>query len=736
MYKLGIIPYSQITKNTILAKVKTKDIEKLKSYTFINKIREYKKDDKIEKHDKIRINQILKSNEPMKIFIWPLDKGKNKYVQDLQNFNVQKIGYDSSSKVYYVELLPSKIDNILNLKWVERVSFPQTTALHSIPIEGFEPDDSREIINAPLVWNNYRGNNINVGVLDTGIWENHPDFAGAVLHSDPEQTTGHGRGHGTHVSGIIASRGTRDIDGQYDARGVAFESNLYVLDKDSDLSQSFDIFRNNNVEIVSNSWGYCGDVNCTIADLSYNSNTRIIDSKVENNGMTIIFSAGNEGWLGQETITNPGTAKNVITVGAISYTIGGDSGGIGHVTDYSSRGPTNTSNRLKPDVVAPGGDSGNRYDRYGIISINAQDGNGNWIDDLNYRWPTDSHYTRMAGTSMAAPHVSGAVALINEAYEDSFSGLLEDGIQPRDFKALLIANAIPLEGYGTDPNNGYANTDVGYGLIDAYFSIFDREGEKETLVWGHGGVIETTSNTQDWDITTNGNERKLTVVLAYEDNEGQIDDTHVLKDDLDLRITSPNGNEFTYTLPVGVTSEEPVEKIVIDNPSNYGTGSWTIRVEGASWNNWLNPFEAQRYTVIAIADYVEPSLGAIEVPSDVIVVEPGAAFTLSPTIRNNGGLTAAGVTAKVSTSAAGFGGDINKEAFVGNIVGTDAVKSVSFDITAPSTTGIYNLYITAKGINHDLNEPSRKTVTVCVGLSSPDYFSYTYVDSNTADGPN
>jgi hypothetical protein len=159
-------------------------------------------------------------------------------------------------------------------------------------------------------------------------------------------------------------------------------------------------------------------------------------------------------------------------------------------------------------------------------------------------------------------------------------------------------------------------------------------------------------------------------------------------------------------------------------------------VEGASWNNWLNPFEAQRYTVIAIADYVEPSLGAIEVPSDVIVVEPGAAFTLSPTIRNNGGLTAAGVTAKVSTSAAGFGGDINKEAFVGNIVGTDAVKSVSFDITAPSTTGIYDLYITAKGINHDLNEPSRKTVTVCVGLSSPDYFGYTYVDSNTADGPN
>lgn len=732
LYKLGVTPYSLESKNTILAKVKTENVEKLRSYSFIKNIKEYRADDKIKQDDKIKINQIGKAEtgryNTVKIHIWPLGKGKDKYVNDLKNLGIEKISYDIVAKVYYVEMLPSKIDSILNLKWVKKINIPKEIALHSLPSEGFEPQDSREIINAPLVWPSFTGNNINVGVLDTGIWDNHPDFAGGIVHSVPDND-----GHGTHVSGIIASRGTRDIEGQYDGRGVAYGSDLYVLNNNLGLTQ-FNTFRENSINIVSNSWGFCEDPRCITRDFSYNDDTKIIDSYVENNGMTIIFSAGNEG-QGQGHITNPGTSKNAITVGAISNTIGGDSGGVGHVADYSSRGPTATSNRLKPDIVAPGGDQGNGYYRYGVVSTNAQDGNGNWLDNVVDRWPTDSHYTRMVGTSMAAPHISGVVALINEAYQNSFSGLLADGIQPRDFKALLIANAIPLKGYGADPNNGYANTDIGYGLTDAYFSIFDRTDEKQTLLWGHGGVIETTANTQDWNINLNGNERELVVALAYEDNEGQIDPTHVLKDDLDLRITSPNGNVFTYTLPAGVTSEEPEEKIVIENPSNYGIGTWNIRVEGTSWDNWLNPFEAQRYTVLAIARYVRPSLGPIEVPSDIVVVNPGASFTISPSIRNNGGLTTAGVTAKISTNAVGFSGDINKEAFVGNIVGSQGLKSVSFDITAPSVSGVYNIDITAKGINHDLNTPDKKTIKVYVGVIPPDYFGYTFIDNNMHDGP-
>lgn len=228
--------------------------------------------------------------------------------------------------------------------------------MHSLPVEGFEPDDSRELINAPLVWPSYTGNNITVGVLDTGIWDSHPDFAGGIIYSVPDND-----GHGTHVSGIIASKGTRNIEGQYNGNGMAYGSSLYVLNKNEGLSQ-LSVFKNNSVYILSNSWGYCDNFDqildrCIAWNFSYDGRTEIVDSYVENNGTTVIFAAGNEG-SEKRTITNPGTAKNVITVGALSYTIGGDAGGVGKVANYSSRGPTRTSGRLKPDVVAPGGDFG------------------------------------------------------------------------------------------------------------------------------------------------------------------------------------------------------------------------------------------------------------------------------------------------------------------------------------------------------------------------------------------
>ncbi len=706
-YKSGINLYYPASKNTVIVRIKAGNITKLKSYPFISGIREYKEDDKIKPSDKIRIDQMIRSdsnnatNQPeglLRIYIWSLGKGNETYVHNLQQLGVEKISYDNSAKVYGAEVSPSKIYSILSLEWVRKVGIEKEKKLSGIGF-GFLPGDSREIINAPSVWPFYTGNNISVGVYDTGIWDQHPDFTGAVIHPDPD-----GSGHGTHVSGIIASRGTRDIEGKHNAKGIAYGSKLYVIDSDNSIDNAFMEFKNNSIYIVNNAWNAPG-----IYD--YDLFSEGLDSKVENDHMTVVVSAGNTGEGGARTILEPALAKNVITVGAISYTIEGDSGGVGKVALYSSKGPTNYSNRLKPDVVAPGGDVSDGYRRYGVVSTNAKNGTGFWLDDINDTWPTDSNYTRMAGTSMAAPHVAGTVALINESFRNiSFS----DGLQPRDYKALLIESAIPLKGYGTDARNGYANTDVGYGLIDAYLSIFDITGEKQTLLWGHGELIETISNTEDWNIDINGTEKKLAVVLAYEDNAGQIDETHVLKDDLDLRITSPNGTVFNYTLPENVTAEEPEEKIVIDNPSIYGNGTWTIRVEGASWDTF--PFDYQKYTVIANAYYVDPSL-EINAASTINVV-PGANFTLSPTLKNTGGLTVAGITVNVSTNTSGFGGDINNDTFVGNIVGKGNSKSASFNITAPVTLGEYNLSISAKGINHDLNTPDNKIVKVSVGSLS------------------
>lgn len=83
LYKLGFTPYSRISGNTI-AKLKAENIEKLRSYPFINKIREYKTEDKITPYDKIKINEMKSNNKNISkqvespIRIYHMASGKRK----------------------------------------------------------------------------------------------------------------------------------------------------------------------------------------------------------------------------------------------------------------------------------------------------------------------------------------------------------------------------------------------------------------------------------------------------------------------------------------------------------------------------------------------------------------------------------------------------------------------------------------------------------------------------------
>ncbi|MCK4660142.1 MAG: S8 family serine peptidase, partial [Phycisphaerae bacterium] len=721
MLDLGVVPHFSAGNLVSVIEVPADAVEQLAALPLVHWMGLFIEEHKVSNRDRAAVMG-RGANSVVSFYVWPLAKADADRGDVLGSLGANAVRHDPVANVYVVEASPDALLSTARLTWVRQVELAKHAGTHDGPELGYSPADSRELVSAPQAHLLYDGSGVRVGVLDTGIWSDHDDFGDAIMWQY-DQETGQDTapdtdGHGTRVAGVIGGRGVRLPAG----RGVAPGASLYVakgheVDFGSniwgyDLGDAFDQFLGQEVFLVNNSWGTRLDAPPDNPwNFGYDSAAALADAYADNEALTLIFSAGNEG-DGEGTVTEPGVGKNVITVGAVSYTNDGDSGGIGRVPCYSSRGPTADDGRLKPDVVAPGGDAGqytgdcvwSDHD-YGVVTCNAQT-NGAWLDSVDSRWglnPPESFYTRQAGTSMAAPHVTGIAAMLYQAYGYEFP--YDDGLVPRDIKALLVANAIPLHDYGTNPVNGYANTDTGYGLVDAYHTLFDIPSEKFMLLWGHGGVVETTANSQEWNFYLSSGVRRLVVVMSYEDDEGEENDGDALKDDLDLTLMAPDGTEFTFTLPAGVTTESPLEKIVVNTPSAYGTGEWTATVSGAEWNELLDPFEFQRYTIVAIAYQVDPYSPSISLEAPATIeVAPGETFSVSATITNVNGLTAAGITVEL-TGDAEFGGEIGVTQSLGNVIGSGSSKQVEFaGMVAPEEGGTYDLVLTASGINHGMGD--------------------------------
>jgi subtilisin family serine protease len=335
-----------------------------------------------------------------------------------------------------------------------------------------------------------RGKGIVWAVLDSGIarhvhFETHQNLAlpeglahRSFLDEDSDPLVDD-NGHGTHVAGIIAGGLPRDAEetavGWYrDAEGnerrqalsvkgiagMAPETTLLsckVLrgDRTGDVTALLEALlyiqevndhgRNLRVHGVNISVGHVFDPRWFAA-----GRTPIcleVDRLVKT-GVVVVVAAGNTGYgyakdpngqtirLGFDmTINDPGNAALGITVGATSsapHTTG--------VSYFSSKGPTGDG-RLKPDIVAPG-------ER--VISAAA----GKLREQAQLADPK-AQYIESSGTSMAAPHVSGAVAGLLSV-KPEFLG------QPERVKEVLMGAATDL---------GRARTFQGAGMLDALRAV-------------------------------------------------------------------------------------------------------------------------------------------------------------------------------------------------------------------------------------------------------------------------
>lgn len=261
------------------------------------------------------------------------------------------------------------------------------------------------------------GKNITIAIMDTGIYL-HSDFenrvVGFVDFCQKKVGAYDDNGHGTHISGIAAGNGYQArLHHMGDLSGIAPRANilmLKVLDakgngSTSNVLEAIDwivkMKEKFQIKILNISVGMLPNAGMAEQQELLRAVEYLWDI-----GIVVVAAAGNNGPK-EQTITIPGISRKIITVGSCD-----DDGGIvkqkGLETGYSGKGPTKCC-IVKPEILAPGTN---------IMSCK-NSGKG---------------YTLKSGTSMAAPVVSGAVALLLERYPD---------FTPQQIKLRLYERAYP-----------------------------------------------------------------------------------------------------------------------------------------------------------------------------------------------------------------------------------------------------------------------------------------------------
>ncbi len=361
--------------------------------------------------------------------------------------------------------------------------------------------------------------------LDPGVTPAEAWFDPNYNETFPTDACPYGNCHGTHTLGTIVGDdggsnqigvapgakwiGAKTID-VGDILTLAVAAFEWAADPDGEPGTIDDV-----PHVVSNSWGLPQSLYGQCQD-DFNT---VIDA-CEAAGVAVVFAAGNEGSTGPRS---PGdriaSDVNVFSVGALEQD--GET-----IAYFSSLGPSRCDNTtIKPEVSA-----------VGVDVRSAQPGNS---------------YGLMSGTSMATPHVAGAILLLASAYPDA---------TPEQLKTALYVTAIDLGPAGEDNTFGNGRIDLVAALAWLMEQMVNSDGKVRVDSTSYNcddtititvSDIDLTAGTQNVTIVSNTETTPETVTLAQTDTAGVYRGSFATTGDSashgDNHLSISNGDDITVT---------------------------------------------------------------------------------------------------------------------------------------------------------------------------------------------
>lgn len=406
---------------------------------------------------------------------------------------------------------------------------------------------------------NLNGDGITLHVWDGGpIRHSHQEFGGRTTQMD---TGGFMNGHATHVAGTMVAAGVVPT-----AKGMAPEALLHTYYFQNDEEEMIEAAANGALlsnhsygrptgwVFHTNQWWWYGDTRISeIEDYKfgfYSEETRVRDEitylapyylQVHAAGNDRLDVGPEEGeehnvfdhdigqWVksttwrmpdggeeGFDCISTLVLGKNVLTIGSIADASNYEGPESVVLSEFSSTGPADDG-RIKPDLVAKG---------QSLLST--------WVD-------TNTSYAGLTGTSMAAPTITGSLALLQELNHRLYGSYL----RASTIKALAIHTAREA---GEHPGPDYRH---GWGLADIEAAAKILPEKDNTTIIQERNLVQNTVPTYTRTVYSTGT-RPLVATLVWTDVPAEApepalnDRTPMLVNDLDLRITRLSDNEVFY----------------------------------------------------------------------------------------------------------------------------------------------------------------------------------------------